>query len=93
MLQGTAVLDVARQMAADANYCLATGLHATSSDEDKPLTSPAGYLAEHVICYTILDVLILQCFDTVICGHVTVSGQNCFQDFFTCCKIITSAAA
>jgi len=37
------VLDEARQMAVDANYCMDTGLHATLTDNAKACTSPLGY--------------------------------------------------
>jgi len=39
--QGKTVLDAARQVAAEAHYCMATGLHAVPPDEDQP--SSPGY--------------------------------------------------
>jgi len=32
-------------MAADANYCMDTGLHATLMDDEKSCMSPSGYSA------------------------------------------------
>ena len=50
MIQGKSVLDVARQIAAEANYSDATGLHATSLDEHKsPVSSPGCLAADNVI--------------------------------------------
>jgi len=45
VIQGKSILDVARQMSSEANYCLATGLHAMPSNEDKCSISSPGYLA------------------------------------------------
>jgi len=43
--QGKVILEASRQVAAEANYCIATGLHAAPIDDSKCLTSPSGYLA------------------------------------------------
>jgi len=45
VIQGKPILDVARQMASEANYCPATGLHVIPSDEDRSSISSPGYLA------------------------------------------------
>jgi len=61
------VLDVARQMAADANYCMATGLHDTSPlPSDNTFTSPSGCLAVN-LCFTALNICLTcaHCIDTV----------------------------
>jgi len=62
-MQGKPILDVARQMAAEADYCVATGLHAMSPDEDKsPKTpiSPAGYLSVDTYCTLALLKMVLR---------------------------------
>jgi len=50
------VLDVARQTAVDANYCMATGLHDTLPlpNDDNSCTSPSGCSAVYT---TPLDML------------------------------------
>jgi len=40
--QGKVILEASRQAAAEANYCMATGLHATPIDDSKGPTSPSG---------------------------------------------------
>jgi len=40
--QGKVILEASRQAAAEANYCMATGLHATPIDDSKDPTSPSG---------------------------------------------------
>ena len=40
--QGKVILEASRQAATEANYCMATGLHATPVDDSKGPTLPSG---------------------------------------------------
>jgi len=46
VMKGKVILDAARQMAVEADYCPATGLHGSAVDrDDRRSMSPAGYMS------------------------------------------------
>ena len=46
------ILEASRQMAAEASYCMATGLHALPIDDSKGPMSPSGNLTVNM-CHTV----------------------------------------
>lgn len=54
--QGKVILEASRQVAVEADYCMATGLHATPVDDTKFPTTPSGY-------FIVISHLVLRCCD------------------------------
>ena len=71
--QGKVILEASQQMAVEASYCMATGLHALPIDDSKGPMSPSGNLAVNM-CHTVSFIAMM-----LLVGHLTCK-KTCSTD-------------